>query len=706
VFVLDWMLVSVSLFNAIILLWLALTIALNAERSTWGSWLVFAGLLLGALFFISHTIIAGHELTAFGSRNLELWWRIGWIPVVLTPFAWYVIILWYAGFWEQSDSRLHRRHRWGLAVVLIFASGLLGLMVVAHPLPTYMQLTVLDLSHTTAWGRFPVMFILYPPFSVLCILLPLDALRYSEPSRRMMGDLARQRARPWLILASAALLTVAVLLTVFMVWVYGQYSVRATYIFGVGVPRAVVVFDILLESLIGGAVVLLGQSMVSYEIFTGKVLPQRGFFRQWRSTILLAAILATTVGYTLIWQPLPVFSLTLATVVMVVLYALFGWRNFKHREEFFARLRPFVSSQEFMRHLVTAEDDSASRTALLFQAICEEVLGAGRAVLIPLGALAPLAGPPLTYPHSAEPPDFRLTPDRLIAAASPIVALDPAEYGGLEWGVPLWSERGLIGALLFGPKQDGGLYTQEEIEIARASAERVIDLLAGEQVARRLVELQRRRFAETRVVDLRTRRALHDDILPALHTAVLKLSGLARTEPAAREAIQTLTALHQQISDLIHTSAGSALPLAGPDGLAGALRQMIQLEYAEAFNAVTWQIADGVPPLDPLIREVLIGAAREAVRNAALHGRGDQAGRALKLWIGVEYGERLAITVRDDGVGLSYRAAAARPLAGSGGGLTLHSTMLAVIGGELIVESLAEGGTQVRISLPSKVVVQ
>ena len=39
--------------------------------------------------------------------------------------------------------------------------------------------------------------------------------------------------------------------------------------------------------------------------------------------------------------------------------------------------------------------------------------------------------------------------------------------------MPLWSERGLIGMLLLGPKRDGGLYTQEEIEIARASGERL-----------------------------------------------------------------------------------------------------------------------------------------------------------------------------------------------------------------------------------------
>jgi len=48
------------------------------------------------------------------------------------------------------------------------------------------------------------------------------------------------------------------------------------------------------------------------------------------------------------------------------------------------------------------------------------------------------------------------------------------QAGGAVWAVPLWSERGLIGALLLGEKRDGGLYTQEEIEIARATGERCV----------------------------------------------------------------------------------------------------------------------------------------------------------------------------------------------------------------------------------------
>ena len=49
--------------------------------------------------------------------------------------------------------------------------------------------------------------------------------------------------------------------------------------------------------------------------------------------------------------------------------------------------------------------------------------------------------------------------------------------------MPLWSERGLIGLFLLGPKRGNGLYTQEDIEIARASGERLIDTRASAEIA-------------------------------------------------------------------------------------------------------------------------------------------------------------------------------------------------------------------------------
>ena len=109
--------------------------------------------------------------------------------------------------------------------------------------------------------------------------------------------------------------------------------------------------------------------------------------------------------------------------------------------------------------------------------------------------------------------------------------------------------------------------------------------------------------------------------------------------------------------------------------------------------------------VDALVGEVVLGAVREAVRNAAAHGRGDKADQPLSLQIRwcTEFGaggERI-LTIADNGVGLNAggsRAASAG--GGSGNGVALHRTLLAMVGGYLSVESSAEGGTQVKIAIP------
>ena len=55
ILLLDWAIMAISLFNTIMLTWLGLTVVFNADRRDWGVWIATAGLLLGALFFVSHS---------------------------------------------------------------------------------------------------------------------------------------------------------------------------------------------------------------------------------------------------------------------------------------------------------------------------------------------------------------------------------------------------------------------------------------------------------------------------------------------------------------------------------------------------------------------------------------------------------------------------------------------------------------------------
>jgi signal transduction histidine kinase len=270
------------------------------------------------------------------------------------------------------------------------------------------------------------------------------------------------------------------------------------------------------------------------------------------------------------------------------------------------------------------------------------------------------------------------------------------------WAVPLWSERGLIGVLLLGEKQDGGLYAQEEIEIARASGERLIDTQAGAEMARRLMTLQRQRLAETQVVDRQTRRVLHDDVLPQLHAALLTLSSkIDPNDEPTNESLSSLSNVHRQISNLLHEIPATTTPQIGRLGLIGALQQTVADEFTPAFDDVNWEIEmdaeDHSKTIPTLTAEVVFYAAREAIRNAARHGRADEA-QSLVLKIIVLWSEGLEIIIEDNGVGLN--ASPKESSQRSGKGLALHSTMMSVIGGTLAVESVPNKYTRVRLSLP------
>src|SRR6476661_2829594 len=557
---LDWAIISLSLFNTIAFLWLGFTVLLNVERRRWGTWAAGGGLILGGLFFAGHTAVVSHTLDQLGP-DTEFWWRISWLPVVGAPYMWYLMIAWYTGVLQSL------RHR-----VWVTLAGVLGLcallsLVIANPLPSYEDVVNRSPIAIFLLAGLPIVALVYPLYSTLCIVLSLSALRYPMASERFMGDEARRRARPWLIAASLMLLlvclTLGVAVAVFLSRVQGR-------IFGVNsLVRTVVVlmsFDALISALLAIAIVLIGRAIVSYEIFTGKALPRGGLARYWQRSLVLASGYGALMGLSLSLPGSsdfdPAYRLLLATLLMTLFYALLGWRSYADRERSMADLRPFVASQQLYERMLRPAAPPEVDIGMPFRALCEEVLGARVAYLAALGPLAPLVGPTAISGSAGaiSEPTINALASRFSSPEMICVPLAGEQYGGAVWAVPLWSERGLIGVLLLGDKRDGGLYTQEEIEIARATGERLIDTRASAEMARRLMSLQRQRLTESQVIDRRTRRVLHDDILPRLHTAMLTLSMEDSAASESRVAAATSTAssvqlladLHHQISDLLH----------------------------------------------------------------------------------------------------------------------------------------------------------
>jgi signal transduction histidine kinase len=712
---LDWAILAMSLFNTVLQLWLGLTVLLNAERRSWGIWLAAGGLLMGSIFFLSHSAILGHGLADI-SLGMNIWWRTGWLPVLCLPFAWYLVILWYGGFWESRSSRLHRRQRPWLAAMSAILAALVGLLLFDNPLPSLTQLAALDLNATLSLAGLPLLILIYPIYILLCNGLALGVLRQPGPTERWSGAQARLRARPWLFAASFDLLVVGLLVGWIMVWII-IYAQRG--IFTQQMASLVGLFDLLIAGLIAVAVLLLGQALVAYELFTGKSLPRRGLVRYWRRAIILAAGYGVIVAGSQVLGLRSIYSLLLSTILMTVFFAMLGWRAYAEQDRLFASLRPFVTSSRMYERLTsqagvyeTLDNQPEIDVDVLspFRALCADVLGARSGSLIALGPLAPFSGRPLSYPDpttgSGVPLAVSELAERFESPNISALPLEEARYGGAIWAVPLWGERGLTGLFLLGAKLDGGLYTQEEIEIARLAGERLIDAQAGAEMARRLMSLQRQHLAQSQVLDQQTKRTLHDDVLPHLHTAMLNLSSADFVEKqAVQEIVDQLTDIHRSVSNLLR-----AMPSSQPDqlarlGLAGALRSVLENELAGVFKQISLdfqpEALEVFQKLPAFMGEVLFYAAREAIRNAANHAQPSENSRPLELSIRFRLAGGLELLVEDNGCGITHiQPGVPAPVRNSGQGLVLHSTMMAVIGGSMALESELGESARVRLFLP------
>jgi signal transduction histidine kinase len=450
---------------------------------------------------------------------------------------------------------------------------------------------------------------------------------------------------------------------------------------------------------------LLGQAVVAYEIFTGTTLPRRELRRQWHMVLMLASGYSLAVGASFALGANPIYTILLASVFVAITYALLGWRAHAERQWHVAQLRPFVGGERVLDTLLNPNAAHARDTTSFFTPLCRDLLGARCAYLFPTGALASLIGAPLAYPARAS---IAFGLDEILPQCTGpgimVLPVSPERYGAARWAVPLWCGRGLAGVFFLGDKSDGGLYSQEEIEVARASGERLLDTIALVNLAHRLMELQRQRFIETQVLDQQSRRALHDDILPSLHAAMLSLGGASTEAAKTPQALSQLGEVHRRLSALLREMPIGRASRVEDLGLVGALRDMVETEFARDFDDVTWEISSEAQrrarALPTLTVEIIFYAAKEVIRNAARHGRGAEPTRALRLHVNGVWRDGLQVRISDDGVGLA-RSADSQSTGGQG--LALHSTMLAVLGGFLVTESRAGSGTTVTLSLPDEV---
>ncbi|MGO8950662.1 MAG: sensor histidine kinase [Ktedonobacterales bacterium] len=769
--------IALSVFNLITYLWLGLTVLLIGNRSSVVTWTGGLGLLMAALFFLCHGALVGAGVPG-GPSPTDFWWHLSWVPGFIAPFLWLATGLHYTGLTGTMRG-------WRVPALLAVATlGCLSALLVLVNWPAiehygdFIRLlgtalgmrerAPVDIQISPALPALGLAFVLYV---TTCAGLPWASLaaRRLRPTPANTGASvlggtpdavllwdpvdAWVQARPALLLASICMMCVGgVVALIGIASSLAEHAMLgnvAPSVLPVALPKTppghvsviLVAADSLVQLAMAALILLAGWAVMRQGVLVERRLPQRGFLSHWRGTVAVALVLAAVVSGMATLQPeaLPDFLLlvTLATAI----YALFTRQSYSEHDRLLGQLRPFVASLAtgHTSWLTPEPEEVEQSVGALFTSLCRDVLGASR------GKLSLTAG----RLHRT----FTYTAPNLSGMAA---------LGEREWVLPVMDERGVVARLALGPRSDGAGYTSADLEMARACGQRILDAVGEFAATQAIVSLARRRGLETELSAALPRRLLHDDVLPRLHLAMLRLESLrgkvlvqgaappvqapasprsaraggaplATTTELAPEPLIDLTELQAVVQELGHVhhdlaAVMRAAPAANPrrleHGLVAVLRSSLDGEFRGTFDQVEWTASPdacvAADKLPPIVADLLLGAALEAIRNSGRHGRGGDLHRRLRLAVELEADQRaVVVRVSDDGVGIQSEAAKAvhdqhdhndstsqsqeLPGLGSGStrtGLLTHGALVALVGGSLAVRNQTGPGTTVTIRVP------
>jgi two-component sensor histidine kinase len=788
-YVLQTIVLALSIFNLVAFLWLAMTVWLNGDRKSGIARLGVVGLGLSALFFFIHALLISGPLTqSSGLVTSEFLWHLIWLPALGVPYIWFAIGLYYAAL---INPGWRRRRPYLLALSAIVGCIVLLLLIFNQSTFTYAGTLRLiaynDTLSDLGSGRFtpmiliPVLFLCYVTFCAIGpwftfgrvnrLLHVVWAYALSVPARLRKSRIAIDNhsevpslhqalldafwddptdvelleepylswhlARPGLLLAAllmAALTTTLGILVVQSIvnWIqYGQRNALSVVpqtpsgsllleVF----PINLIILDLTATLAVALVILLIGYSVVRHGILIERSLARRGFFEQWRGIVIVATGVAIFIAVLVSFTHSGLGGLLLITSIAAVTYALFTWRSHTAHDRYIALLGPFVRSTSLSHWLNTDLQKTEQDLGNLFFHLCHDVLAVKFAYLT-------VAAGTLKRNFSYRWPNETVLGSKLVALnkkgnfdAEAPKRIQITLHGKhmICWVLPIFDERGLVAALYLGPREDGGAFTEEDMDLAQACGQRILDTLGDHEAMQAVAGLLRRRTVDVKLLGAQQRRVLHDELLPQMHLALLRLEILRsasamRTdssessapsemgrEQGLNEAIDLISDAHRKLATMMRTTAPGAPHRLERDGMMHAIHTMLEQDFQNAFDEIEWRVSeetataiDEVTP--PAIAELIFGAVQEALRNAARHGRGNDVHRQLRLTLSASYNREshyLEVVVVDDGVGI---ISGGNTTTGTGSGLLTHSALLAIAGGSLNVKSSPGQGVTVKIVL-------
>jgi len=273
--------------------------------------------------------------------------------------------------------------------------------------------------------------------------------------------------------------------------------------------------------------------------------------------------------------------------------------------------------------------------------------------------------------------------------------------------VPLQSDRGLIGTIWVAMKQSGNLFGEKERDwLLAASAQLTLAI----ENARLYEEVRTREAERARLLAhvihaqeeerKRVARELHDETNQALTALTFNVESLLAQSPADENALRVQLArfkihIGQIIDNLQHIILDLRPGPLDDLGLIPALKWHTRSRLEPVGIDITFDMTDRLPDLTDEQEIILFRVMQEAINNVIQHAEASEVSLSLDY-----VPPDIVITLSDDGRGFNIDDTLNPKNGHLGLGLLGIRERLALIGGQLEIQSTPHKGTKLRVTIP------
>lgn len=675
----------ISNFIYLISFYLGCVIFVYSEKKDRQAVVASISFLCCTLFFVGHLLILGKGIPFILSFSSQIIYP-SFIILILLPFVWSYIV-----FQFYEDKMIWKKV--SLRTILLFLEFLFFIISFSITLTLIPKTANAKVSDVIFFIPDEVFYV----FSVYIIFCTLGSIYYLSTIERKDNNLeqiAKSSAYQTIYRASILLASLALLVGVAVFFGKNTIENEIRNIETEKFPPLLLILDLVACISVLITILIVGKAVISYQVFTGRYISMKSLKSYWRYILLFGFLYSSfaTIGglFGYASDSKQVILSLLGLVFFVKIQTISRSREEENRKI----LKPFLFNENLYESIIHSGEKIDFHLENTFRLLCDTTLDTTLACLVPRGAYISYIPKPLFFPEENKNITEKLISfTENIPSNNVIFYLDRDLFEGYILALSIRDKQGLVGVLFLGVKKDYTLYSEEEIEIAKIGSGKILDLLSVTEISRLLVNLQKKQLMDSKLLDHQTRRVLHDDILPEIHTLMIEIDSL-KNETLRSNLLEGLSGLHKKISNLL-----KILPI-HPANLNGFnfMDEIGNLAKSElSGQSISYTInpnaKEKLQDLEPVALEVIYYAVRELFRNILRYAI--SADRKLEVKVTLSFENSiLELSIEDNGKGIQPENKV-----GTGQGLLLHSTMMAVIGGALIRESYLGEFTRVRLVL-------